>query len=270
MQQPVNMSHCALDEVVRQCRARVIGWRKVEHYQHGLLVRFALAAFGNDPRATLFMEETPPSGYVPRPDLIDVLVGSFAPEGQRVTTRDFAEVASLRQHGLVTERDDHFEVHFAPRSGPKPFVAAFPTRQAEIDGVVAEACRLINEQRVSPRDILVLYKSHHAYGDALLSKLQAAAGASCRVRPVDNAHWENKNSPVVQDGVMTVSTVASAKGYDAPVVFLLGVDDLGVDTQGRASFYVGATRSKLILYIFGVRQPTPTLLDESLRAAGRL
>lgn len=192
----------------------------------------------------------------------NVLVGSFAPEGERVTTRTFADVDSLRQRNLITEENGQFEIHFSPRSGPYPIVRTYGTRQAEVDGVVEAVRRLVVNHRVIPSDILILYNSHHAYSDALGPRLEKVIGSGCRVRFVDSAHNANKNSPLLEDGVLTVSTIASAKGYDAPVVFLLGVDELTGSTQDRAVFYVGATRAKLHLVVTGVKKATPTLLDE--------
>jgi hypothetical protein len=84
---------------------------------------------------------------------------------------------------------------------------------------------------------------------------------------VDSAHNANKHFPLLEDGVLTVSTIASAKGYDAPVVFLLGADELSGSTQDRAIFYVGTTRAKLHLVVTGVKKNTPTLLDEVVMAA---
>lgn len=90
-----------------------------------------------------------------------------------------------------------------------------------------------------------------------------------RVRPVDRAHQDNERLPLMEDGVLTVSTIASAKGYDAGIVFLLGVDQLRADrTEDRAVFYVGATRAKLRLYVTGVpQQSRQTLLDEAMISA---
>jgi len=69
---------------------------------------------------------------------------------------------------------------------------------------------------------------------------------------VDRLHNVNKNFPLLEEGVLTVSTIASAKGYDAPIVFLLGADQLEGSIHDRAAFYVGATRAKLRLIITGV------------------
>ena len=193
----------------------------------------------------------------------NVLTGSFAPEGQRVTTRGFADVQSLRQRGLVEEVDGRFEVHFAPRSGPAPVVRSYATRGDEINGTAAMVRDLIVKEKVLPSDILILYRSHYSYGDRLVRTLEGVVGADCCVRRVDAEHDRNKRLPLIEDGVLTVSTVASAKGYDAPVVLLLGADEFATDTQGRASFYVGATRAKLLLVVSGIRRGLPTLLDEA-------
>jgi superfamily I DNA and RNA helicase len=200
----------------------------------------------------------------------NVLVGSYAPEGERVTTRTFADVGSLRQRGLVEETDGRFELRFAPRQGPFPFVRCYPSRRAEVEGVAEEVRRLVTEQRVVPSDILVLYKTHFAYQNDLIPALERAVGDAHKVRQVRSDDTESKSRPLIEDGTLTVSTIASAKGYDAPVVFLLGADDLATDTKGRASFYVGATRAKLLLTVTGVQRQTPTLLDEVAAAARSL
>jgi superfamily I DNA and RNA helicase len=197
----------------------------------------------------------------------NVLVGSFAPEGQRVATRQFADVSSLKQRGLISENGDRYDIHFSPRTGPPPVVTTYPSRQAEIDGTAKAIQDLITQQKVLPNDILVVYKAHYAFKERLANRLSEVIGPEYALRLVDNDHRANKNLPLVEDGFLTVSTIASAKGYDAPIVFLLGADELATDAQGRASFYVGATRAKLCLHVSGVKLSTPSLLDEILLAS---
>jgi superfamily I DNA and RNA helicase len=200
----------------------------------------------------------------------NVLVGSFAPEGERVTTRTFADVGSLRQRGLITEKDGRFEVSFALRTGPSPSVKVYPTRDEEIRGVAAEIRWLVVEQRVMPSDILVLYKSHYICKDALVPALERELGKGVQIREVRSDNNDSKSRSLIEDGTLTISTIASAKGYDAPIVFLLGVDELATDTKGRASFYVGATRAKLILNLSGMRRSERSLLDEAVAGAQAL
>jgi len=197
----------------------------------------------------------------------NVLVGSFAPEGQRVATKQFADVASLKQRNLISENGDRYDIKFSPRTGPQPLVKSHPFRNAEIDWLCEEIKFLTTRQRVLPSDILVLYKSHHSFKDKLTTKLQAIIGPSHKVRFVDSENNHSKNLPLMDDGILTISTIASAKGYDAPIVFLLGIDELDSDPQGRASFYVAATRAKLCLYVSGVKHSTSSpLLDEVVSA----
>jgi hypothetical protein len=200
----------------------------------------------------------------------NVLVGSFAPEGQRVATRKFADVESLRQRKLIEERDGQFDIYFAPRSGPLPFVRAYDDRDSEINGVVEAIRRLVEHHRVLPQDILILFNSHKGLGDDFGQKLERLAKGRWRVRFVDTAHEANKNFPLIEDGVMTASTIKSAKGYDAAIVLLVGMDQLGTDPEDRAIFYVGATRAKLHLVVTGIRKSEPSLLNEIVVAATKL
>jgi superfamily I DNA/RNA helicase len=73
---------------------------------------------------------------------------------------------------------------------------------------------------------------------------------------------EERDDFIFRPGYLTISTPHSAKGYDAQIVFLLGTDQYSAEPEGRASFYVGATRAKLLLYVTG-RDGTNTLLHEA-------
>jgi superfamily I DNA/RNA helicase len=66
-----------------------------------------------------------------------------------------------------------------------------------------------------------------------------------------------------------MSTTKGAKGYDSYVVFLVGIDNFGTDNKGRASFYVGATRAKLQLYLTGIKR-SGALIDEVQKLNGLL
>ena len=208
----------------------------------------------------------------------NVLVGSHAAEGRRVATRTFADVGSLRGRGLVEEVKgeggaSRFATKFAPRQGAPPVVTVYPNRAAEVAGAAETVRRWVHEQRVEPSDILVIYYSHVPYYAAGLPEaLRRAVGASRRVRFVDKANERNKDELLQEEGALTVSTIASAKGYDAPVVLLLGADRLdAAKVADRALFYVGATRAKLLLHVTGTSEPgraEEPLLDEIARAAG--
>jgi superfamily I DNA/RNA helicase len=202
----------------------------------------------------------------------NVLVGSFAAEGEKVATRQFADVAALKSRKLISEEGEAYGIHFAPRRGPAPEVRIHANRREEAAAVVQEVRRLIEHEQVLPSDILVLYISHKPYAPWLEAGLREAlaaagpAGTARDVRLVDADHHRNKNTLLLEDGVLTASTIASAKGYDAAVVFLLGADLLPTDVEGRALFYVGATRSKMVLKVSGVGGKIG-LLPEIVRAS---
>lgn len=201
----------------------------------------------------------------------NVLVGAFAPEGQRVTTRTFADVQSLRQRKLIDESGGVFEISFTERKGPLPRIDLFRSRTDEFDAVSREVRRLVHAEKVLPSDILIIHrKLSPAEVDRLLERLRPALGSSGTVRAVGRHDHSSKDAPLFSPSVLTVSTIASAKGYDAPIVFLIAADLLKTDTEGRASFYVGATRAKLLLNITGLINPPSTLLHEIARTATAL
>ena len=181
----------------------------------------------------------------------NVLVGSFAPEGRRARTRTFADVQGLRDRGLIAERGGRFHVGFAPREGPPPSVALHARRDDEVTATADLVRRLVTAERVRPSDVLVLLDSPAGF-DRLDARLKGAVGDGVTIRRVDKRHDANKRLPLIEDGVLTVSTVASAKGYDAPVVVLVGTDRLTTDRKGRALFYVAATRARLALHVSGL------------------
>jgi superfamily I DNA and RNA helicase len=200
----------------------------------------------------------------------NILVGSYAPEGTKVSTRKFADVASLRQRGLIEENAGAFDIRFASRAGPHPRIAILPSRAEEIHAVTTEIQRLFRDEQVLPSDILILYNSHHPYKKDLAQQLERLLPKGYSLRHVDSDHNENKNLPLIDDTVLTLSTIASAKGYDAPVVFLLGVDVLSTTDQDRARFYVAATRAKLLLYVYATHTDQPSLLPEIIHASKRI
>lgn len=51
-------------------------------------------------------------------------------------------------------------------------------------------------------------------------------------------------------GWLSVSTVASAKGYDAYCVLIANGDEFPSDIQGRVNFYVASTRAIEYLEVF--------------------
>lgn len=183
----------------------------------------------------------------------NVLVGSYADAGKPVTTRQFADVANLLQRGLIREDGPRFDIEFCRRHGAAPRVEFFASRREEIKAVAEYVRHLLHVDGVMPSDILILSK-HYKFMDGLEEALTGVLGHHGSIRFVDAEHPENKRKPLFDRGILTLCTVASAKGYDAPVVFVMGADDFHADDKGRASFYVACTRAKLALIVTGVRR----------------
>lgn len=196
----------------------------------------------------------------------NVLVGSYAEPGQTVTTRQFADVANLLQRGLIKEHGTRYEIEFCRRHGAAPVVMFYPSRKAEIDAIVGYVHQLTHEDGVLPSDILVVAQHYKSLG-GLADAITTALGHHGTIRVVDKDHPENKRKPLFEPGILTLSTVASAKGYDAPVVFVMGADSFRADDRGRASFYVACTRAKLALVVSGVRGAQGQLIAEIEKSA---
>lgn len=191
----------------------------------------------------------------------NVLLGSQAPPSVRVQTRTYADVAYLKDQGLVEEVGDHFRVGFAEREYTVPIVRSFAQEGAEVDWLAQEIVRLIEEEEVRPEDILVtFYRSKLFDYRRLESLIQSRLPDLGFIYPFGDS--DDKDRFIFQPGCLTVSTVYGAKGYDAPITFVVGVDRFDYNKEGRAAFYVGATRAKLLLYVTGVEH-SPSLLAEA-------
>ena len=192
----------------------------------------------------------------------NVLLGSRAPADLRVHTRQYADVGYLREHNLVIEEEDYFQVRFAERNGDAPVVQTFATRHAEQDWLVAQIAQLIEVEAVRPEDILLIAEQPRLPVldlAGLLNRLQ-------RRLPNLTAHHgygerENKDGYLFVPDQLTIASVYSAKGYDAPLVFLLGADLFAYTKEGRAAFYVAATRAKYRLTITGVWRDRSLLVE---------
>jgi len=191
----------------------------------------------------------------------NVLLGSQAPPHMRVQTRTYAEVNDLKQWGLIEEYGDHIRVRFADRAFRKPIIQKFPSRSQEKEWLATEIVRLIEEEQVRPEDILVLFHRKEDFED--LPLLVEAKAKNNSIKGFIRPYGQNpdRDDYIFREGHLTISTTHGAKGYDAPVVFVVGTDLFDIGNEGRASFYVGATRAKLVLYISGLDKPGTLLVE---------
>ena len=80
--------------------------------------------------------------------------------------------------------------------------------------------------------------------------------------PFGASRRTEKREFIFEEGELTLASVKAAKGYDCPIVFLLGADSFPTDVAGRASFYVAATRAKMHLFVTGMNRAN-TLASEA-------
>jgi superfamily I DNA and RNA helicase len=185
----------------------------------------------------------------------NILLGSQAPPNMRVQTRTYADVNFLKQGGLVEEHGDHFRVRFAERTFRKPTVNKFRYRSEEKEWIASEVVRLVDEEQVRPEDILILFHRSQDFED--LPNVIAAKAKNGAVKGFVQPYAQNpdRDQYIFREGHLTISTTHGAKGYDAQIVFVAGTDLFDLENEGRASFYVGATRAKMMLYVTGLNGP---------------
>jgi len=191
----------------------------------------------------------------------NVLLGTQAPATIKVQTKTFADLSYLRDQRLIEESADYCKVWFAERDGLLPQVKGFTSHADEVAWVAQEIVRLIKEESVRPEDILVLFHQPTVVNRfGLKQQIQQAIPGQQFIEPYGIS--DDKHSYIFRPGYLTLSTVYGAKGYDAPIVFVIGSDRFDTDTKARAAFYVGATRAKLLLYVTGIERGQ-SLLSET-------
>ena len=176
----------------------------------------------------------------------NVLYGRFAGSRDGVPTKEFGDIATLEEKGLIEDKGDRYEVRFAVRDGLPPVLTVASDIQAERRLLVDRLRWLVEDQRVRPEDILVLAQSwNRVWG---LAEAIRSAGIPSIVEV--HVARDDQDRILRRRGCLPLSTVASAKGYDAYCVLLASANDFPTDVSGRASFYVGCTRAIEYLEVF--------------------
>lgn len=170
----------------------------------------------------------------------NVLLGIHADDPQAVRTRGFADLHTLKEKGLIAFANRHVTVRFSGREGEFVSLYICDDEAAEALRLADRCAYLLEREGLLPQDILVLTFTR----DRALQIAAAIAEriGEERVRCVFEA--AEKDRLAIQSDRISVSTVASAKGYDAPYVMLASLHDFTDDVEGRASLYVGCTRAR--------------------------
>lgn len=167
----------------------------------------------------------------------NVLVGTYASNPQVVRTRSFADVAALEEKGLVVSEGGHYRVQFARREGPSADLYRCASARDEVSMVAGRVEKLISNVELLPQDVLVLAMSNDRAKE-VFTAIASRVGENMVRSTAD------KDQLAIQTGRVTVSTIASAKGYDAPMVLIVSANEFGDSREDRAMFYVGCTRAR--------------------------
>jgi len=178
----------------------------------------------------------------------NVLYGTALEAGRITPTKDFGDIATLQERELIAFDGGRWRVKFAQRRGRPPLLtlAADPPRELKL--IVARLIVLVRDERVRPQDILILTLSN-GRATAIAEAVERA-----QIEGISGIHLacgeKQKDTTLCQPGQVTVSTVHSAKGYDAYVVLLCSANEFKTDVTGRATFYVACTRAVEHLEVF--------------------
>ena len=181
----------------------------------------------------------------------NVLYGTCGGADTHVPTQQFSDVSWLKEKQLVVDQGGFWKVRFAVREGCcPPKVTVAPSEETEADLVVTRLRWLVEKQRVRPQDILIL-----GYTRKRIESV-AEAIAQAAIRDVNGLHlaFRQQDRLLCEAATLTLSTTASAKGYDAYCVLLVSANEFHQDVEGRISFYIGCTRAIEYLEVFAYRR----------------
>lgn len=193
---------------------------------------------------------------------LNVLMGTHAKQKVRVASRRFVDMDSLQQKQLVTETNQGWYAHYAENSGITPIIRSFSSRFEQLDWVVDTLLAFIEGEHVRPEHIMVLAPRSSSFR-YLSQRLTQLAHRPIPLRLVGGNYQQHIDESLVVPDHLTLATLYTAKGYDAPIVFMIDTDYLEIGVLGRVAFYVGATRAKRYLLVTGLDTPQ-TLLQEAL------
>ncbi|MEP3479551.1 MAG: hypothetical protein ABJZ55_09915 [Fuerstiella sp.] len=179
----------------------------------------------------------------------NTLYGSFAKGKAGVPTRAFGDVGTLAHKGLLEDVEGYWKVNFAKRNGLSAEATLVESEAAENALILERLQWLIEQQDVRLEDILIL-ASRRQRIEGLARYLQ---DSNSNWLPDIHVAFKEKDEIIGQRKRLTLSTVNSAKGYDAYCVLLISANEFKSDIDSRATFYVGCTRAIEFLEVMGYR-----------------
>jgi AAA domain len=176
----------------------------------------------------------------------NVLYGAHADGAARVPGKDFGDVSGLERLGLIKPVGKEWDLHFARPGHRAPTVSIAAGAAAQQAAIWERIKWLLEEQQVRPQDVMVLGYEWSTI-KSIAQRVEKEKPGGCK-----GAHlvMNNKDEHISREGLVTFSTVHSAKGYDAYAVLMIDADTYANDVEHRAAFYVGCTRALEYLEVF--------------------
>ena len=192
----------------------------------------------------------------------NLLLGTYA-GAKQVRTREFADLQTLIDKELVSE-SGHVRLHFTKREGDSIALSICDNAEAELRAVADRTAELLGREALLPEDLLILTLTRDRAA-AIAKAIEAKLGArTVHLSASDVA----KDSLAIQPGKVAVSTIASAKGYDAEFVILASANECDENMNPRVGLYVGCTRAREWLDVFAYAQtPLITELEQAQAAS---
>lgn len=181
----------------------------------------------------------------------NVLYGTCGGADTHVPTQQFSDLSWLKDKQLVVDQGGFWKVQVAVREGRcPPTLTVAPSADAEAELVVTRLRWLIETHRVRPQDILILGFTRKRM-ERVAEVIRRAS-----IKDVHGLHlaFRQQDRLLCEAATLTLSTTASAKGYDAYCVLLVSANEFHQDVNGRISFYIGCTRAIEYLEVFAYRK----------------
>jgi superfamily I DNA and RNA helicase len=160
------------------------------------------------------------------------------------------------------KKNSPIDVASYENSGTILSAQTFDGYREEVEWVISE-CRNFLAEGLRPQDILFVSLDDRNAKKYFADISQALLASSIQVNNLSLPAFSVPNFHV--EGSVTLSTVYKAKGNEAAVVFVLGVDAIALEldeVRARNRLFAALTRSKAWLRVSGVRPMASPLLEE--------
>ncbi len=175
-------------------------------------------------------------------NVLDRLSGSDAREDQR----EMIALKLLKETKRNGER--WLDVRYSQVEGPNPLFRQYGNRDEEMAAITKHVKHLIEQERISPTDITIIFNGVHEVLESKLAPRLAQHGLELSV--------QRSQSFERQPNTLIATTAHSYKGYESEVVIIPCVEQF-IASENKVlatGLYVAMTRARSLLAIYGLRE----------------